>query len=197
VHRYLGPHNPPLNYGAVMTEDPNAHLEPALPDFEVDADEATTLEQMLDYYRAVLQRKASGLSAGQLDTALPVSDLTIGGLINHMAMVEDNWFTQRLQGQPQPEPWASMDWDADWDSELHTANQLSPDELMAQYRVSLDRSRAAYAAAESLDQTTVATKPTGERWNLRWIMVHMIEEYARHCGHADLIRQSIDGVVDD
>ena len=160
-------------------------------------DEETGLREMLDYYRAVLQRKASGLTDVQLSTALAPSDLTIGGLLNHMALVEDIWFFQRLQGNDQPEPWASMDWEADPDAELHSAKDQSSTELVARYEAAITRSRAAYADAESLDQLAAAVHPNGQRWNLRWIMIHMIEEYARHCGHADLIRQSIDGATDD
>ena len=152
---------------------------------------------MLDYYRTVLARKGSGLSAEQLATPLAPSDLTIGGLILHMALVEDGWFYQKFQGNKPPEPWASIDWGSDYDWELHNAHTFTPDELFAQYNESIARSRGATSGAGSLDQMAVLTKPNGEEWNLRWIMVHMIEEYARHCGHADYIRQSLDGVVDD
>lgn len=180
-----------------MSEEPNADLQPPLPTFARAADEPTTLREMLDFYRAVLARKGSGLTAAQLDTPFGPSDLTIGGLIFHMAMVEDSWFYERFQGNATPEPWASVNWEDDWDWEFHNANQLTPDGLFAQFNTSLERSRAAYDWADSVDQLSEAAHPDGDRWNLRWIMVHMIEEYARHCGHADLIRESIDGVKDD
>lgn len=161
------------------------------------ADEPTTLVEMLDYYRAILARKASGLNAEQLDVSLGPSDLTIGGLIYHMALVEDAWFYERFQGNEPPEPWAGADWDADADWEFTNAHLVAPDALLAQLHASIERSRAAYARADSLDQILAKVRDDGEQINLRWVMVHMIEEYARHCGHADLIRQSIDGVVDD
>lgn len=177
--------------------EPNDNLQPALPSFGVSGDEHTTLTEMLDYYRAVLARKGSGLTAEQLATPLAPSDLTIGGLIFHMALVEDGWFYQKFEGNSAPEPWASVDWESDYDWELNNAHTRTPDELFAQYNTSIARSRHAYSTAESLDQISALAKPNGERWNLRWIMVHMIEEYARHCGHADFIRQSLDGIIDD
>ena len=175
----------------------NSDLAPALSEFTTYAgSEDVLLVEMLDFYRAVLARKASGLTAGQLDAQLPFTDLTIGGLIYHMAMVEDIWFHTRFAGNDNGEPWASMDWEGDPDYELHNANALTPQELMAQYDESIARSRAVYAAADGLDQHSVVERD-GTQWNLRWILIHMIEEYARHCGHADLIRQSIDGVTGD
>ncbi len=160
-------------------------------------DEATTLIEMLDYYRAVLARKGSGLTTEQLAVSLAPSDLTLGGLIYHMALVEDLWFSERFQASPAPEPWASADWASDPDWELNNSHRLTPDELFAQFDESVARSRAAYSSADTLDQMAAKLSNDGEPINLRWIMVHMIEEYARHCGHADLIRQSVDGVVDD
>ncbi len=177
--------------------DENRDLSPPLPSTALSADEPTTLVEMLDYYRAVLARKGSGLSQEQLAATLAPSDLTIGGLIYHMAFVEDCWFDERFLGNDAPEPWANVDWEADHDWEFSNADLLSPAEILVQYDLSVGRSRAIFAAAESLDQLAIKTFDSGEQWNLRWIMVHMIEEYARHCGHADLIRQSIDGVTDD
>lgn len=179
-----------------MTET-NDDLSPPLPKFSVSADEPTTLVEMLDYYRAVLVRKGSGLSTEQLDTRLAPSDLTIGGLIFHMALVEDGWFHQKFLGNEPPEPWASVDWDSDYDWELNNANTRTPDQLFAQFYMSVARSHVAYSSADSLDQLAMLIRSNGDQWNLRWIMVHMIEEYARHCGHADFIRQSIDGVTGD
>ena len=152
---------------------------------------------MLEYYRAVLLRKASGLTAEQLRRSLAPSDLTKAGLVMHMALVEDHWFDHRFAGNPEHEPWASADWEADVDSEMTLAATLGIDELFAQFDLSVARSRAAFGAANSLDQIAVLSHEDGTPWSLRWIMVHMIEEYARHCGHADFIRQSIDGATGD
>jgi hypothetical protein len=171
---------------------------PALPELNKAADELTTLTEMLDFHRVVLMHRGWTLSQQQLATRLEnhPSDLTIGGLLVHMALVEDWWFHHRFAGLPESEPWASApDDDPDWD--FHEPAKWSPDRIMNQFSESVERSRRVAADADSLDQLSARNHPTsGEHWNLRWIMVHMIEEYARHCGHADLLREAIDGVTD-
>lgn len=156
------------------------------------------LEQFLDFYRTVLARKAEGLNADQLCRTTSSSNLTLGGLVKHMALVEDSWFTVRLAGQPEPKPWASADWDLDPDWEMTSARDDSPHDLLALFDEACDRSRAIVAATPSLD-AEMPPEQCGERGpsNLRWIMLHMIEEYARHTGHADFIRESIDGQTGD
>jgi uncharacterized damage-inducible protein DinB len=160
------------------------------------ADERTMLAAYLDYHRDTLVWKASGLSQAQLAQPIPSSSLTIGGLVKHMALVEDSWFTDRFAGQGEPEPWASVDWDADPDWEHHSAANDTPEELLALYAVSCARSRAVFAAAGSLDQRSVATsRYSSDHFTLRWIVLHMIEETARHNGHVDLLREAIDGLT--
>ena len=110
-----------------------------------------------------------------------------------MTGVEMGWFLETLDGQPPPPHVESLDWDADPDAEMTRAEGLSTPELLAEFDAQCDDSRRRAAACASLDQLSVGTSRSGEHFNLRWIMVHMIEEYARHCGHADLIRESIDG----
>ena len=151
-------------------------LQPPLPAMVRDGDEATTLVEMLEYYRAVLARKGSGLTAEQLATTLAPGNRTIGGLLYHMALVEDSWFSERFQGNAEPEPWADVDWEADRDWELNNAHRLAPSELFAQFDTSVGRSRAAYESADSLDQVAAKVRDDGEQINLRWIMGHMIEE---------------------
>ncbi len=159
-------------------------------------DERAMLASYLDYHRATLVWKASGLTQAQLAQALPSSSLTIGGLVKHMALVEDSWFTDRFAGLGEPEPWASVDWDADRDWEHHSAADDTPEELLALYAGSCARSRAAYQAAESLDQrSAVPGGWTDEPFTLRWMVLHMIEETARHNGHVDLLREAIDGLT--
>lgn len=160
-------------------------------------DEHTALTEFLDVCRAVLMRKAWNLDHEQLHTALPPSTLTIGGLLQHLALVEDDWFDHIFAGRTEREPWASAPWDHDRDWEMTTASNNSPEELLEIYTDACNRSRATVSTAESLNQMSQLARPDGTRRNLRWIMVHMIEEYARHCGHADLIRQSIDGRTGD
>lgn len=159
--------------------------------------ERETLLAFLEYYRAVLIDKASGLSDEHLSTRLEPSTLTLGGLINHMALVEDDWFTSDMAGEDLPEPWASAPWEDDRDWEFNSAKEVPGDELIARYRDAIARSNQVIASVEALDALSVKSSRDGEKWSLRWILIHMIEETARHCGHADLIRESIDGSVGD
>jgi len=166
-------------------------------DPDLRADELTMLSQFLDYHRATMITRIEGLTREQLAIARPPSALTLAGLVKHLALVEDSWFVDRMAGQPMPEPWASAPWDDDPDWEFHTAIDDSPEDLLEQYRVSCERSRAVVAQIGDLDAVSVAeSKQPGEgRFSLRWILLHMIEETARHNGHADLLRESIDGLV--
>jgi len=147
----------------------------------------------LDFYRAALVDRALELTDEELQVALPPSTLTLARLLGHMAMVERTWFLERFDGEAMPEPWASLDWDEDRDAEMTLAQTWSSEELFAEFERSIADSRVRVSNASSLDQLSVGTDRSGEQWSLRWIVVHMIEEYARHCGHADLIRESIDG----
>ena len=160
--------------------------------------EREVLEQFLDFYRTVFARKAEGLTAEQLGQTTSASNLTLAGLVKHMASVEDTWFTFRLADNPVPEPWASGDWDLDEDWEMTSALKDSPQELLNLFDEACDRSRTVVAGLPSLD-AEMPPEQSGERGpsNLRWIMVHMIEEYARHTGHADFLRESIDGQTGD
>ena len=163
------------------------------------ADEATTLLQFLDFHRRTLLLKLDGLDAEQLRRRLHPSTLTLGGLMKHLAMVEDNWLGVVWYDRPHVEPWASADWDADRDWELTSAADDSPEELRAVWDAAVARSDATIAealAAGGLDQVSRRThRATGEPVSLRWILVHLVEEYARHNGHADLIRESVDGAT--
>lgn len=170
-----------------MIEAPQLVLPP------LEADERTMLLGFLDLYRATLVRKAAGLTQEELARPLPPSTLTLGGLLKHMAVVEDDWFTSDMAGRDLPEPWASADWEADRDWELNSAKDDAPDELLALFESACARSRTVVESCDSLDQRSVKTDPDGRHFTLRWILVHMIEEYARHCGHADLLREAIDG----
>ena len=160
-----------------------------------NADEATQLYGFLDYHRATLLMKADGLSAEQLAATLPPSTMTLGGMLKHLALVEDNWFSLFLHGNDEVEPWASVDWKADNDWEWHTAADDDPDALRTLLTDTIERCRGLVDGVP-LDQLSAKRRrSTGQPVNLRWIVLHMIEEYARHNGHADLIRESIDGTV--
>ncbi|HEU5267599.1 MAG TPA: DinB family protein [Jatrophihabitans sp.] len=157
--------------------------------------ELDTLCQYLDYQRETMLLKTDGLTRAQLAQPLPPSTLTLGGLLNHLALVEDSWFEERFLGRPEREPWAGIDWDADPDWEFRTAADLEPDQLRERYRQACERSRATVAAATSLDQLSVLPLRSGSPFSLRWMLFHLLEETARHAGHADLLREAIDGTV--
>ncbi len=172
----------------------DAVAEPSNP--ERRSDELAMLTGFLDFYRTVLLRKASGLTPVQLTATVAASTLTIGRLLRHMTLVEDHWFDETFAGLPEREPWASADWDADRDWEMTTAHGMTFADLRADFDEACERSRSHVAAAPSLD--VLATGGDSDNCvSLRWILIHMIEEYARHCGHADILRESIDGRVGD
>lgn len=187
------------NSGTVRQGFPVSQTETPRVDPPYAADEATMLRAFLDYYRVTIRRQAEDLTAEQLTTTLPPSDLTIGGLLKHLACVEHWWFSMVLLGRPEGEPWASVDWDADRDWDFHSAKEDSPAELLElfdRFVVESDTIVGEALRGGSLDQLAVLSRHDGKHASLRWILVHLIEEYARHAGHADLIRQSIDGATD-
>jgi hypothetical protein len=158
--------------------------------------ELQMLGQFLDYHRATLVQKASGLSRDQLAAVHPPSALTLIGLLKHAALNENHWFGVVLLGEAMPEPFASAPWDDDVDWELSSAPSDDPAYVFDLYATACDRSRAALARVGDLD--ALSAKPSrqnGEQFTARWIVLHMIEETARHNGHADLIRESIDGLT--
>ena len=157
--------------------------------------ELDQLTRYLDLQRATILRKCEGLTQEQLAQPLPSSSLTLGGLLNHLALVEDSWFRVRFSGEPDDHRWAGVDWEADPDYEFRTAADVQPAELRRRYEEACDRSRETVAAAKSLDQLSVQPRANGRHFDLRWVMLHLIEETARHAGHADLLREAIDGAT--
>ncbi|MBL8776386.1 MAG: DinB family protein [Acidimicrobiales bacterium] len=168
-------------------------------DPDLTGDELTLLSQFLDYYRATIVEKVRGLDRAQLAVTLAPSDLTLAGLVKHLALVEYGWFQEDLLGRGLPEPFASAPWDEDRDWEFHTAVDDDPADLLALYEDACERSRAAVAEVGDLEARSVraSRRRPGEHYSLRWIMLHMIEETARHAGHADFLRQAADGTVGD
>jgi uncharacterized damage-inducible protein DinB len=162
------------------------------------ADEATTLLAFLDYQRDTLRWKCSGLDAEQLSTSLPPSSLTLGGLLKHLAVVEAGWLNLTFAGGVARPSWiAEMDPDDD-DWSLTTAAGAEPAQLFAWFDESIEVSdrvvAVALATPEGLSSLSESDE-RGQRITLRWILCHLIEEYARHNGHADLLRESIDGLT--
>lgn len=163
-------------------------------------DEATQLRAYLDYQRDTLREKITGLDAAQLAATHPPSEMTLGGMLKHLAYVEDNWFSVVLLGRSYAEPWASVDWAADADWEWHSAGDQTPEELRELFDsfvvasdVALDIALAETEEGGVERLTALDVRGYDGPVNVRWILLHMIEEYARHNGHADLLRESIDG----
>ncbi|MEP6851975.1 MAG: DinB family protein [bacterium] len=175
--------------------DVDQYGRPAPP---VAGDEAATLLGFLDYQRATLAWKCRGLDSAALGVTVGASSMTLGGLLKHLAYVESDWFSHDLHGHDRQPPWNSVDWSADPDWEWHSAAQDSPERLRALWEDAVGHSRqlTAQALADGgLGRLAQREGPDGQVPSLRWILCHMIEEYARHNGHADLLRESIDGTT--
>ena len=170
-------------------------MEPVLGIERVDPDlpggEREMLTQYLDYHRATLRMKCAGLSEEQLKRrAVAPSGLSLLGLVRHLTEVERNWFTRMLDGQPYaPQYWSEDDPDGDFDN----LDSTSVTEVWASYDAAVAESRR--ITASFADVADLARGTTGRPRNVRWVLVHLIEEYARHNGHADLLREAIDGVT--
>ncbi|ROR93280.1 uncharacterized protein DUF664 [Salana multivorans] len=166
------------------------------PDPEPSADEVRTLTQFLAFQRATLAWKTDGLDDAGLAATLPPSTMTLGGMLGHLAWVEDYWFATVLLGDEPAPRWRGTDWRADPDADWHVG--LPGDEVRALWREAVAASDAivarVLAGPDGLDRLAVVARHD-RRVSLRWILVHMIEEYARHNGHADLLREAIDGTT--
>lgn len=157
--------------------------------------ELALLGQYLDYQRETMLSKTDGLTREQLARKHSPSELTLAGLLYHLALVEEDWMEVRFSGLPDREPWAGVDWDADPNWEFRTATDFGPEQLQSRYREACRRSRHIVAEAESLDQLSIKVLRDGQHFSLRWVLLHLIEETARHAGHADFLREAIDGIV--
>jgi uncharacterized Zn finger protein len=152
-------------------------------------DERALLCAMVDYQRAVLLRKVGGLDEDDLRRTMTSTGLTLLGLVKHLAYVERYWFQEVFAGVEVDMPWSDDDPDADWRPEPGESAQ----EIVALYLAEAERSREIAAAAE-LD--TMSAHPDLQA-SMRWVLLHMLEELARHLGHADLMREQIDGTTGD
>ncbi|WP_372671721.1 DinB family protein [Amycolatopsis kentuckyensis] len=160
----------------------------------VDGDEIATLLSTLDRIRRTFAWKCGGLDADQLRATTAASTMTLGGLLKHLAFVEADWFAVKLRGEPLGPPWDTAEPGSEW----RTAAKDSPAELYALWDAAVARSRAMVAAARAEGDGGLPgrfTWPDGRTPNLRRIIADMIEEYARHTGHADLLREAVDGLV--
>lgn len=179
-----------------LWEMSSRRIDPPLAVSEVD-----TLRNYLNYHRDTLRIKTDGLDADQLARRHPPSTLTLGGLLKHAAFNDDWWFSRVLAGRDTEPDWipdGAFENDADW--ELTSAAKDAPDDLRRIFEASRASADAALERAlekNGLDTLSAMTsrREAGQKFSLRWIMLHMIEEYARHNGHADLLREAIDGEV--
>ncbi|MGH8891776.1 MAG: DinB family protein [Actinomycetes bacterium] len=158
------------------------------------ADERTAAEGLLEYHRATLLWKCAGLTADQLKTrAVKPSSLSLLGLVRHMADVERVWFRRRVAG----EPIEALHWtDASPDGDFDEVDSADAGADFAVYAAEVEAARA-IQAGHDFDDTFVVRRRDGteETVDVRALVLHMIEEYARHNGHADLLRECIDGTT--
>ena len=155
------------------------------------------LDGWLDYHRATLLTKCAGLTDAQLRTrSVEPSGLSLIGLLRHMTIVEYAWFEKVFTGAPERELYTSPE---DRDFEINAIDDATAQEAYAEFVKACENSRR-LSEGRGLDEVADYTRQgdaTVHRYSLRWIVTHMIEEYARHNGHADLLRERIDGVVGD
>jgi len=154
----------------------------------------------LDRLRTTFRWKADDLGAAGLRTRIGASSLTLGGLLKHLAAAEDYMFTTKLSGEPLGAPWEATGWDGskDWEYTFTSAASDTPAQLYALWDGAVERSRARLDAALAdggLDQLVHLSWPDGRHASLRRLVCDLIEEYGRHTGHADLLREAVDGLV--
>jgi hypothetical protein len=161
----------------------------------------TELEHLtgaLDRLRTTFRWKAGDLDAAGLQTRIGASSLTLGGLLKHLALVEDYTFMSKLRGGSPGEPWETIYRDDVPDWPFVSAADDTPEQLYALWDGAVARSRARLAAALAeggLDLPADVAGPDGTRASLRRLVFDLVEEYGRHTGHADLLREAVDGLV--
>ncbi|WP_405164074.1 DinB family protein [Nocardia sp. NBC_01499] len=152
----------------------------------------------LERLRTTFRWKADDLDSAGLRVRVGASSLTLGGLLKHLARAEEQMFSTKLIGAPVGPPWDTVDWGADPDWDFTSAADDPPEVLYALWDDTIARSRAKLAAALAdggLDQLVHLSWPDGRRLSLRRLVCDLIEEYGRHTGHADLLREAVDGRV--
>jgi hypothetical protein len=180
-------------YGAGMAETQweSPPWEPPIAGTDVEH-----LVGALDRLRTTFRYKVDGLDAAGLDTRIGASTITLGGLLKHLAANEDYLFNVKFRGEPMGGPWVDNGWRDDNDWEFNSAVDNTPDELYTLWDDAVARSRATLATATAdggLDQPAHISWPNGQHASLRRLVCDLIEEYGRHTGHADLIREAVDG----
>lgn len=118
--------------------------------------------------------------------------MTLGGLIAHLAFVEDYWLTERSAGAVAPAPWSTAPWEEDEDFDWHRADSWPQAQVWALYDAAVRRSDSVLAGLQPQHLAATSMRD-GSPMNVRWVLLHLIEEYAQHAGHADLLREALDG----
>lgn len=160
--------------------------------------EAEHLAGALGRLRTTFRWKADGLDRAGLQVRIGASSLTLGGLLKHLARVEAQSFGFKLGGEPLGAPWDAVDWDGDPDWDFNSAAQDTPEQLYALWDGAVERSKARLETALAgggLDQQVHLSSLVGRPVSLRRVVCDLIEEYGRHTGHADLLREAVDGLV--
>ncbi|CUR54163.1 conserved hypothetical protein [metagenome] len=176
----------------MTTQNNDAHVVP------VAGTEVEHLLGALDRQRTTFRWKADGLDAAGLAMTVGASTMTLGGLLKHLALVEDLYFTARLLGGSPGKPWEEVDWDTEPGWDWTSAADDRPEELYSLYDAAVHRSRAhlnAAIAEGGLDRAVDLGWDDGRAPSLRRMVFDLVEEYGRHTGHADLIREAVDGRV--
>ena len=173
-------------YGAVWT-----YLAPDRFEEQIRGDERAQLDQWLDFYRSTLLVKCDGLNVEHLqERPIATSRLSLLGLVQHMALVEMYWFEEIFAGHDLANFFGDND---DPDADFNDVDSHSPEEIFALFTTATASSRI---IGRSFDLAAMGKRlRRGREVDLRWIYLHMIEEYGRHCGHADIIREIIDGTT--
>jgi uncharacterized damage-inducible protein DinB len=160
--------------------------------------EAESLLAVLERNRRTFAWKTSELDEQGMRATTAASTMTLGGLVKHLALVEADWLAVKLAGEEYGAPWDAVDFDADPDWDWRTGRLDPPAEVYALWRAAVDRSRKlvnAVIEARGLDGPASFTWPDGRTPTVRVMILDMIEEYARHTGHADILREAVDGRV--
>ncbi len=164
---------------------------PKRPHIPFNGPERVQLDAWLDFYRATLLEKCNGLNVARLkERPIATSSLSLLGIVRHMTFVEQIWFENRFAGRDTTDYYKT---EGDRDSDFNDLDDTAIENVFVLFGHATDVSREV-AGGHDLSEIA-ATVSRGREVDLRWILIHMIEEYARHCGHADLIRELIDGTT--
>jgi hypothetical protein len=178
----------------ILDERGNYRAERPCPQPPDDAEELATLLGFLERQRATFAWKCGGLDAIALRIPLPPSQMTLSGMLKHLARFEDDMSSEWLLGQPQQSPWNEVDWHADPTWDWTSAANDPPALLYRQWQDAVNRSRTRFTSTLQCGDRSLSA-PREPLPSPRYILLNMIEEYAWHNGHADLIRESIDGLT--